>query len=287
MPSCFTGARYLFGAVAFLVLLIAPDCGAAPPSESAGATPFVPRPVPTFACRAPVDPALAYSRAYQWLRGRRPVDGDLLRQFNAVWEGDRSLLDKTVATFRLGDYDAADLLDAVRDPDRPVPAEVPPTFQARELAGYYRANLSLAYARELCARRAFEEAFSVLHRVRCDDVVDPAQYWFLRARAAHALMLPREARAAIDELLDMTEVPERYRALACGMRRDMETWGDKDLGWVARKMDNVARRLELGRGGPFTQKMQKEVLVRLDEMIKERQWQLKEADPPRPANPPR
>jgi hypothetical protein len=270
-----------------LVLAIAPDCSAAPPSGSAGATPFVSVPVPTFACRAPVDPALAYSRAYYWLRGRRPVDADLLRQFNAVWESDRSLLDKTAATFRLGDYDAADLLDAVRDRDRPVPAEVPPPFQARELAGYHRANLALAYARELCGRRAFEEAFAVLRRVRCDDVVDPAQYWFLRARAAHALMWRNEALEAIDELLDMTEIPERYRALALGMRRDMETWGDKDLGWVARKMDNVARRLELGRGGQFTQKMQKEILVRLDEMIKERQWQLKEADRTQPINPPR
>jgi hypothetical protein len=49
----------------------------------------------------------------------------------------------------------------------------------------------------------------------------------------------------------------------------MLTWQEKDLGWIARKMDNIQRRLDLKRGGKQTQKMQKEVLVRLDEMIKE------------------
>jgi hypothetical protein len=57
--------------------------------------------------------------------------------------------------------------------------------------------------------------------------------------------------------------------VAALMSFDMLTWQDKDLGWIARKMDNIQRRLDLKRGGKQTQKMQKEVLVRLDEMIKE------------------
>jgi hypothetical protein len=59
------------------------------------------------------------------------------------------------------------------------------------------------------------------------------------------------------------------------MAFDMVTWQDKDLGWIARKMDNIQRRLELNRGGKATQKIQKEVLVRLDEMIKEKENQNK------------
>jgi hypothetical protein len=50
---------------------------------------------------------------------------------------------------------------------------------------------------------------------------------------------------------------------------DMATWQEKDLGWIARKMNNIQRRLDLKRGGKNTQKIQKEVLVRLDELIKE------------------
>jgi hypothetical protein len=53
------------------------------------------------------------------------------------------------------------------------------------------------------------------------------------------------------------------------MYQDMQSWRDKDLGDIARKMDNIERRLELARGGPQTQKIQKEVIARLDEIIKQ------------------
>jgi len=59
------------------------------------------------------------------------------------------------------------------------------------------------------------------------------------------------------------------------MHYDMLNWQDKDLGWLALKMDNIQRRLDLNRGGQVTQKMQKEVLVRLDELIKEKENQQK------------
>ena len=65
--------------------------------------------------------------------------------------------------------------------------------------------------------------------------------------------------------------------VAALMHFDMLTWQEKDLGWIARKMDNIQRRLDLKRGGKQTQKLQKEVLVRLDEMIKEIENQQKES----------
>jgi hypothetical protein len=57
--------------------------------------------------------------------------------------------------------------------------------------------------------------------------------------------------------------------VAALMHFDMLTWQDNDLGWIARKMNVIRDRLDLTRGGKKTQGMQKEVLVRLDEMIKE------------------
>ena len=65
------------------------------------------------------------------------------------------------------------------------------------------------------------------------------------------------------------DAPDRYKIVSLLMLYDMQTWKDKDLGWIARKMDNIERRLEMARGGPQTQKMQKEVVARLDELIKE------------------
>jgi len=75
--------------------------------------------------------------------------------------------------------------------------------------------------------------------------------------------------------VDVIDAPERHRMVAALMHFDMLTWQEKDLGWIARKMDNIQRRLDLKRGGKHTQKMQKEVLVRLDEMIKEKENQQK------------
>ena len=42
--------------------------------------------------------------------------------------------------------------------------------------------------------------------------------------------------------------------VAALMHFDMLTWQEKDLGWIARKMDNIQRRLDLKRGGKQTQK---------------------------------
>ncbi len=83
-------------------------------------------------------------------------------------------------------------------------------------------------------------------------------------------MMRREADESVGRLLDdVTDAPERYRAVAALMLYDMLTWQDNDLGWIARKMSVIKDRLDLTRGGKKTQQYQKEVLVRLDEMIKE------------------
>jgi hypothetical protein len=72
---------------------------------------------------------------------------------------------------------------------------------------------------------------------------------------------------------DAQDVPDRYKMVSILMAFDMQSWKDGDipakLGGIARKMDNIERRLELARGGPKTQKIQKEVVARLDELIKE------------------
>src|SRR4029450_518240 len=62
---------------------------------------------------------------------------------------------------------------------------------------------------------------------------------------------------------------ERYKTVGALMLLDMQMWKDKDLGAVARKMGNVERRLDLARGGGKTEKIQKDIIARLDELIKE------------------
>jgi hypothetical protein len=208
-------------------------------------------------------------QADAWLAS---VKNDAATQAEAkkIWESDRPTLDKVAAILALGDARVAKLLAEGRDGDAPAPTEKPALLKDPKASTFFTANVALAYGKALTTRKVFEEALDVLAMVKAEDVVDPSAYFFHKAVCEYELMLKEKADASIDRLLvDVTESPERYRMVGALMHYDMMTWQDKDLGWIARKMENIQRRLDLKRGGKETQKQQKEVLVRLDEMIKE------------------
>jgi hypothetical protein len=223
------------------------------------------------------DLAEVRKQAEAWLVSGK-ADAATLAQFKTLWETDRPVLDRVTATLVLGDAAATKLLADARNADAPAPTEVPAALKDKKQPVFYRANLALAYARALAGRKVYEEALEAFAAIKPEEVVDPAAYYFHKAVCEHALMLKDQAETSIDRLLvDVTDSPERYRMVAALMHFDMLTWQEKDLGWIARKMDNIQRRLDLKRGGKKTQKMQKEVLVRLDEMIKEIENQQKQS----------
>jgi hypothetical protein len=200
-----------------------------------------------------------------------------MKQVDAIWASDRALLDKVADTLCVGDPKAAKLMAEARDINAPAPTDTPALLKDTKLPAFYRANLTLAYAKALSNRHIYEEALEAMLLVKGEQVVDPSAYFFHRAVAEFSLMLRRQADESITRLMDdVGDAPDRYKMVAMLMHFDMLTWQDKDLGWIARKMDNIQRRLDLTRGGQQTQKMQKEVLVRLDEMIKEKENQQKQ-----------
>ncbi len=219
----------------------------------------------------------ARGQALAWLKGVGKTDAAAQQKFDAIWGDDeRTVLDRVADTLALGDAAAATILTAARDATQPAPTALPAAVKDAKQSAFYRANLGLAYARALSNRRIHEEALDALKSVRPENVVDPAAYFFHKAVAEHALLQKEEAGRTILRLLDETpDAPERYKMVASLMFADMTSWQDKDLGWVARKMDNIERRLDLARGGPHTQGIQKEVVLRLEEMIKEMENQAK------------
>jgi hypothetical protein len=216
------------------------------------------------------------ARAEAWLKEVGKVDDASRKAFDELWQGDRPVLDKLTDTLTLGDDGAAKLLAEARDPETAAPTALPAVLKDAKQPAFFRANLALAYAKALSNRKVYEEGLEALKSVQAEDVVDPGAFYFTKAVAEHSLMLKNEATSSIGRLLDdVADAPERYRMVAALMQFDMMTWQDKDLGWVARKMDNIQRRLDMSRGGPKTRKMQKEVLLRLDEMIKQMENQAK------------
>ena len=229
--------------------------------------------------RAP-DAAEVRTRADAWLVAVGKTDVATQAKVKAIWEADRPLLDKVSATIALGDADAAKLLAEARDDSRPAPIEVPALLKDKTKSAFYRTNLALAYGKALAIRKVYEEALEALALVRPEEATDPAALFFHKAVCEYQLMLKDKAESSIDRLLvDVGDSPERYRMVAALMHFDMLTWQEKDLGWIARKMGNIQRRLDLKRGGQKTQKEQKEVLVRLDEMIKEFENKQKQQSP--------
>jgi hypothetical protein len=210
------------------------------------------------------------AQAEAWLKSTGKMDAATQAAFAGIWTGDRPLLDRVAATLELGDEDAHKLLAGARDPNAPAPQAVPEAVKNAKQPAFYRANLALAYAKELSHRRVYEEGLAALKTVKPENVVDPSSYLFYKAVAEHALLLKAEADDTILRLLDdVVDAPERHKMVAALMHFDMREWRDKDLGWIARKMGNIERRLDLSRGGPKTQKMHKEVVLRLDEIIKQ------------------
>jgi hypothetical protein len=235
-----------------------------------------PREVASFGTLRALAPDAARAQALAWLESVGKKDEAARKAFDALWSADRPVLDKVADTLALGDPGVAKLLAEARDPSGPAPTLLPGLVRDAKRPAFFRANLALAYARALSNRKVYEEGLDALKAVRAEDVADPAAFFFHKAVAEHSLMLKKEAEGSIARLLDdVAEAPERYRMVAALMQFDMLTWKEKDLGWVARKMDNIHRRLDLTRGGPKTQKMQKEVVARLDEIIKELENQSK------------
>jgi hypothetical protein len=234
-----------------------------------GAERKAPKELASFGMLQTVSPEAARSQALDWLKGVGKTDAASLKAFDAIWKTDRPLIDRVGDTLALGDPAAAKLLTEARDAAKPAPTTVPAILRDAKRPAFYRANLAVAYARGLSQRRVYEEGLDALKTIKAEDVIDPAAYLFHKAIAEHALMLKPEAESTVLRLLDeVPEAAERYRTVAALMYFDMQSWQEKDLGWISRKMDNIERRLDLSRGGPKTQKMQKEVVARLDEIIK-------------------
>jgi tetratricopeptide (TPR) repeat protein len=231
----------------------------------------------SFGSLRAADPAETRKQAESWLKSVGKTDAGSLTVFKNIWEAETPLMDKVAATLALGDPQAARALAEARDADGAAPVLLPALLKDRARPAFFRANLAVAYGKALTSRKVYEEALEAFALAKPEEVADPAALFFHKAVCEHALMLKDRADGSVDRLLvDVQDAPERYRMVAALMHFDMMTWQDKDLGWVARKMGNIQRRLDLSRGGKETQKQQKEVLVRLDEMIKEIENQQKQ-----------
>jgi hypothetical protein len=227
-----------------------------------------------------VSEASIKAKAAAWLKDAGKSDAAAMQQLSGLWsQPDRTITDRLGETFALGNAAAAKLLADARDPQAIPATKVPEVLTDAAQSEFFRANLGMAYVRILSQRRAYDEGLDVLKTFTPEKAAEPSAYLFHRAVFEHALLQKAETAKTINRLLtDALDAPDRYRTVAMLMILDMDTWKEKDLGAVARKMKRIEERLELAKAGQQTQKLQKEVVLRLDELIKEMENKAKKQD---------
>jgi len=234
------------------------------------------KPAYGFSTLKTADAAAARAKAEAWLKSVGKFDQ---KEFDGIWNNEsKTVLDRVAETIGMGNSEAKALLEAARKADAPAHSEVPGLIKDTKQDGFFRANLALAFAKANATKKGYEEALEALATVAPETVVDPSSYFFFKAVSEHATMKRDAATASITRLLDdVADAPDRYKMVATLMFFDMVNWSPdpKDLTNIERLMDNSGRRLDLARPGEKTQDIQKKIVFRLDEIIKELENQSK------------
>lgn len=231
----------------------------------------------TFGSLQAVPTDAAKTQAEGWIKKAMP--GYDTVAFGKIWaDQEASVLDRTLATLELGSPEAKKVLADARNADRDAPKAVPAILKDEKQDKFFRANLALGFSRSLTNARVYEESLEAISLVKPEDTVEPGTALFHKAVAEHALIKKDDAMRSIVRLLDdVSDAPDRYKMLATIMFIDMGNWkrDEKDLANIKRLMDNSERRLTQARGGKVTQEIQKKIVFRLDELIKEKEQQAK------------
>ncbi|HET6884538.1 MAG TPA: hypothetical protein VFI31_30570 [Pirellulales bacterium] len=211
-------------------------------------------------------------KALEWLDSRQ-ADEHARQAFDALWQDQTAPhdpLDKLAGTFALADERAASLVTLCAKPRSPGPLAPQAWLKSDELPAFERDNLRLFYGRWLAQDHLYDEALAQLEGLSPGDVIDAATLFFYQAVIYHRLLNKEQGLIALQALLDKVEnVPNRYRSVAALMKSDLEGLKDESLDHISRQMQDVRRRLGLGRAGKKVRQVEDDVIAALDKLIKE------------------
>jgi hypothetical protein len=223
----------------------------------------------------PPGPAAVRAQALAWLDQKKP-DAATRKAAEAIWadvsdsSSGSELLSRLARTFALADPAARALVDLCSHsrPASRLPAAVflrdpqTPPLAAR--------NLRLLYGLWLARQLMFDEALEQLADLKPADVVDPASLLFYQAVSHHQLLHREAALGAIGQLLSgAPRAPRRYVDLASLMQQDLKGLKEDSLDHIGRRMDDVRRRLDLGRSGKKVLAIEDGIIASLDKLIRQ------------------
>ncbi len=214
-------------------------------------------------------------QALEWLAEQAPEE-DLHRQAEAIWQEEpprssTEVLECLAATFALGDARARRLVElcaAPRGEQIVVPSQ--PWLFDPQTPPLLAHNLRLLFGRWLVHEAMYDEALEQLGDLAPEEVADPATLLFYQAVVHHRLLEKDRSIESLRLLLEGERAaPRRYVALAELMREDLEGLRDETLDHIARRMEDIGRRLSLGRAGERVRRLEDGVIESLDKLIEE------------------
>jgi hypothetical protein len=181
-----------------------------------------------------------------------------------------STIDRLAATFALVDRRAKALVALCAKPRGTAPLAGQDWLADKDTPAFERNNLRLYYGRWLSHERLYDESLEQLSGLEPADVVDPAAVLFFQSVAHHRLLNKTDGLKAIDRLLgEVVDGPARYITVAGLMREDLKGLEDDSLDHISRRMDDIRRRLDLGRAGEKVRTEEDGVIASLDKLIDE------------------
>lgn len=215
------------------------------------------------------------SQVFAWLE-TTSADESVRSEAASIWSDiaeqptGAELLDRVTKTFALADRGASDLVKLCSKPKSQTVLPSQPWLTDAATPPLVAANMRLLYGRHLIHASLYDEAHEQLAGLAAEDVVAPAMLLFYQGVVCHGLLQKQDGLDAIGRLLEGAEQsPRRYVAVAQMMQRDLEGLEDDTLDHIARRMDDIRRRLDLGRAGPRVRGVEDGVIESLDKMIEE------------------
>ena len=212
-----------------------------------------------------------------------PVDAATRARAKALWSDQAAVatpaarLDRLVATFALVRGEVRQLVAWCQQPDARGALDHFRFLTDANSPPLLRNNMRLVYGRWLAQRESFDQALTLLGKLRPEEVVDPATLLFYQALIHHQLVQIEPSRQAAARLLQREdEIPRRYREVAQLLQVDSENVKVDSLDHIARRMDDIRRRLHLGEADQPVRKVEDGVIASLDKLLKKLEEQARQ-----------
>lgn len=210
---------------------------------------------------------------FQWLDAQK-VDPPARDVIAKLWTDSSTaagpeLLGRLAESLAVVDPQVRTLVDQCAQRHKPGPLPGYPWLSDAKTLPLVARNMRLYYGCYLVRETLFDEALEQFKGLEPNEVVDPASLLFCEAVAYHGLVHRDEGLQAAERLLqDEQQTPKRYVALARLIQDDLKGVEDESLDHIARRMEDIRRRLDLGRAGPKVRSIEDGVVKSLSDLIK-------------------